>query len=48
MTINSAADQAIYQLQMNRHEAVYYVMRNANTTLERAQQAVEQTLMFHK
>lgn len=48
MNINIAADQAIYQLQMNRQDAIHYVMRNANTTLEQAQQAVEQTLRFHK
>ena len=48
MNLNTAADQAIHQLQMNRQDAVQYVLRNSNSTLPQAQQAVEHTLTFHK
>ena len=46
--IEKAANQAVFQLQLNTVEAVKYFIRNAGATAESAALAVKQAATFHK
>jgi hypothetical protein len=48
MSANTAADQAVYQLQLNLADAVRYVSRNARVSQEVAEKAVKDTITFYR
>jgi hypothetical protein len=47
-TVEAMANEAIFTLQFNTREAVRYVQRNAKVDQPTAQQAVKQTVTFHR
>lgn len=46
--VEAVATEAVFQLQFNTRDAVRYVQRNAKVDEKTAQQAVRQTVTFHK